>query len=215
MAYFFSRTLHTFKRVPCWSPDTPSGRVCVPANRNPKDPGGLKSKTRRSALTMNVPMVSAVMQAVSERADGHRPCQGRAASPFISSPKPVGTGRRKMFRRVKNHKGFVTSDFQSADRGHPGLTLLAWKIAPRHSTMAVTHDGTGTGRLLACHQRGLPGQPPGPRHPRHRLHDPLLELSTPPRAPPEGGQLHSSGPASFNRPATFSGRASASFVFPQ
>ena len=53
-----------------------------------------------------------------------------------------------MVRRVKNYKaGFVSSD-SNLRLGDTLADVLALKERTGHSTMAVTDDGTGTGKLL-------------------------------------------------------------------
>ena len=63
MAYFFSEPSHTFSEyllVPGYS-----SAECVPANVTLKTPVVKFKRGEECPLTMNVPMVSAVMQAVS------------------------------------------------------------------------------------------------------------------------------------------------------
>lgn len=63
MAYFFQEPSHTFSEyllVPGYSSEH-----CIPANVSLKTPVVRFKKGEECPLTMNVPMVSAVMQAVS------------------------------------------------------------------------------------------------------------------------------------------------------
>ena len=63
MAYFFSEPSRTFSEyllVPGYS-----SAECIPANVSLKTPVVKYRRGEEPALTMNVPMVSAVMQAVS------------------------------------------------------------------------------------------------------------------------------------------------------
>ena len=75
MAYFFQEPSHTFSEyllVPGYSSED-----CIPANVSLEDAGGQASRRERNAaLTMNIPMVSAVMQAVSGEQMAHCPGQG-------------------------------------------------------------------------------------------------------------------------------------------
>jgi len=144
MAYFFKEPSHTFSEyllVPGYS-----SADCIPANVSLKTPVVKYKKGEECPLTMNVPMVSAVMQAVSGEEMGIGLAkEGGIAFIFVSQPIEQ---QAAMVRRVKNHKaGFVTSD--SNLRVTDTLAdVLALKEARGHSTMAVTDDGTGTGKLL-------------------------------------------------------------------
>ena len=144
MAYFFSEPSHTFSEyllVPGYSSSD-----CIPANVSLKTPVVKFRKGEDCPLTMNVPMVSAVMQAVSGEQMGIGLAkEGGIAFIFVSQPVEQ---QAEMVRRVKNYKaGFVTSD--SNLRVEDTLAdVLALKERSGHSTMAVTDDGTGTGRLL-------------------------------------------------------------------
>ena len=144
MAYFFEEPSHTFSEyllVPGYS-----SAECVPANVSLKTPIVKFRRGEEPTLTANVPMVSAVMQAVSGDEMGIALArEGGVAFIFVSQPIEQ---QAEMVRRVKNYKaGFVTSDSNL----RPDCTLndvLALKEKSGHSTMAVTEDGTGTGRLL-------------------------------------------------------------------
>ena len=63
MAYYFTETSHTFNEyllVPGYS-----SSECVPANVTLKTPLVKFKKGEESAITMSIPMVSAIMQSVS------------------------------------------------------------------------------------------------------------------------------------------------------
>ena len=144
MAYFFSEPSRTFSEyllVPGYS-----SAECVPANVSLKTPVVKFKKGEECPLTMNVPMVSAVMQAVSgERMGIGLAREGGIAFIFVSQPVEQ---QADMVRRVKNYKaGFVTSD-SNLRIGDTLADVLALKERSGHSTMAVTDDGTGTGKLL-------------------------------------------------------------------
>ena len=144
MAYFFSEPSRTFSEyllVPGYS-----SSECVPANVSLKTPVVKFKKGEECPLTMNVPMVSAVMQAVSGEKMGIALArEGGIAFIFVSQPVEQ---QAEMVRRVKNYKaGFVTSD-SNLRIGDTLADVLALKERSGHSTMAVTDDGTGTGKLL-------------------------------------------------------------------
>ncbi|MCI8689839.1 MAG: IMP dehydrogenase [Oscillibacter sp.] len=144
MAYFFqepSRTFSEYLLVPGYS-----SADCIPANVSLKTPVVKYRKGEECPLTMNVPMVSAVMQAVSgEKMGVGLAKEGGIAFIYVSQPVEEQAG---MVRRVKGYKaGFVTSDsnLRLTDTLEDVLEL---KERTGHSTMAVTDDGTGTGKLL-------------------------------------------------------------------
>ena len=144
LAYFFPEPSHTFSEyllVPGYS-----GENCIPANVSLKTPVVKYRKGEECPLTMNVPMVSAVMQAVSGDQMGIALArEGGIAFIYVSQPIEQ---QAAMVRKVKAHKaGFVTSDSNL----RPDNTLadvLALKERTGHSTMAVTEDGTPEGRLV-------------------------------------------------------------------
>ena len=144
MAYFFQEPSHTFSEyllVPGYSSEH-----CIPANVSLKTPVVRFKKGEECPLTMNVPMVSAVMQAVSGEQMGIALAkEGGIAFIYVSQSIE---SQAAMVRRVKNYKaGFVISD--SNLRVTDTLAdVLALKQRTGHSTMAVTEDGTGTGKLL-------------------------------------------------------------------
>ena len=138
MAYFFKEASHTFSEyllVPGYS-----SAECIPANVSLTTPVVKYKKGEECPLTMNVPMVSAVMQAVSgEKMGVALAKEGGIAFVFVSQPIDQ---QAEMVRRVKNTKaGFVISD--SNLRITDTLAdVLALKERSGHSTMAVTADGT-------------------------------------------------------------------------
>ena len=144
MAYFFnepSRTFSEYLLVPGYSDEN-----CIPANVSLKTPVVKYRKGEECPLTMNIPMVSAVMQAVSGEKMGIALArEGGIAFIYVSQPIEQ---QAEMVRKVKAYKaGFVYSD--SNLRSTDTLAdVLALKERTGHSTMAVTDDGTGTGKLL-------------------------------------------------------------------
>ncbi len=144
MAYFFpepSRTFSEYLLVPGYS-----SADCIPANVSLKTPVVKYRKGEECPLTMNVPMVSAVMQAVSgEKMGVGLAKEGGIAFIYVSQPIDE---QADMVRRVKGYKaGFVTSD-SNLRLTDTLADVLALKEQTGHSTMAVTDDGTGTGKLL-------------------------------------------------------------------
>ncbi|MGA2477774.1 MAG: IMP dehydrogenase [Spirochaetia bacterium] len=103
-------------------------------------------KGEESSLRLNIPLASAIMQAVSDHGMAIALARsGGIAFIFVSQPIEQ---QAEMVVRVKKFKaGFVASDSNI----RPEATLrdvLALRERTGHTTMAVTADGTPTGRLL-------------------------------------------------------------------
>lgn len=144
MAYYFSEPSRTFSEyllVPGYS-----ATDCVPANVSLRTPIVKFKKGEQSALYANIPMVSAIMQAVSDDRMAIALAQEGGIS-FIYGSQTIES-EAAMVSRVKSYKaGFIVSDSNL----RPEQTLndvLALKERSGHSTMAVTDDGTATGKLL-------------------------------------------------------------------
>ena len=144
MAIYINEPSHTFNEyllIPGYS-----SSECVPANVSLKTPLVKFKKGEQSAITLNIPMVSAIMQSVS----GDRLAIALAKSggvSFIYGSQSVAD-EAAMVARAKAYKaGFVSSDSNLS----PDATLadvLALKEKTGHSTVAVTEDGTANGRLV-------------------------------------------------------------------
>ena len=144
MARFFEEPSHTFNEyllVPGYS-----SKECVPANVSLRTPVVKFKKGEEPALSMNIPLVSAIMQSVSNDTMAVALAKEGGIS-FIYGSQSI-EAEAAMVARAKNYKaGFVTSDSNIK----PDQTLadiLALKERTGHSTMAVTHDGTANGKLL-------------------------------------------------------------------
>lgn len=145
MAYYFeqhSRTFGEYLLVPGYS-----SSECVPDAVSLKTPLVKYRKGQEECpLTMSIPMVSAIMQSVSgDELAIALARQGGVA--FIYGSQSIES-EADMVRRVKSYKkGFVTSDSNLK----PSATLadvLALKEKTGHSTVAITEDGSPTGKLL-------------------------------------------------------------------
>lgn len=136
-----SRTFSEYLLVPGYS-----GKECVVENVSLKTPVVKFKKGEESSLTMNIPLVSAVMQSVSD--DGMAVALAKAGGiSFIFASQSI-ENQAAMIKRVKSHKaGFVKSD--SNIRPDQTLTdILKLKEKSGHSTVAVTDDGTPGGKVL-------------------------------------------------------------------
>ena len=123
-----------------------SSTECVPANVSLKTPLCKFRRGEQSPLEMNIPLVSAIMQAVSDDRLAVALAQEGGVS-FIFGSQTI-ENQAAMVRRVKAYKaGFVRSDSNIT----PDATLadvVALKERTGHSTVAVTDDGTPDGRLV-------------------------------------------------------------------
>ena len=144
MAYYFSEPSHTFNEyllVPGYS-----SAECIPYNVSLRTPIVKYKKGEESALYANIPMVSAIMQAVSDDRMAIALAQEGGIS-FIFGSQSIES-EAAMVSRVKSYKaGFIVSD----SNVKPDTTLeevLKLKERTGHSTMAVTDDGTANGKLL-------------------------------------------------------------------
>jgi IMP dehydrogenase len=99
-----------------------------------------------SPLRINIPIVSAIMQSVSD--DGMAIALARSGGlSFIYCSQPIES-QAEMVRRAKHYKaGFVTSDSNVMPNARLS-DVLSIKARTGHSTLAVTDDGTAHGKLL-------------------------------------------------------------------
>ena len=146
MAYFFEEPSHTFDEyllIPGYT-----GPDCIPANVNLQTPVVRynKKKGEKCPLTMNIPMTSAVMQAVSDDKLAVALAKEGGIS-FIYGSQTI-ENQAAMVARVKAYKaGFVTSDTNI----RPEQTLEELMNAINetgHSTVAVTENGEANGKLV-------------------------------------------------------------------
>ncbi|MDR1796925.1 MAG: IMP dehydrogenase [Clostridiales Family XIII bacterium] len=144
MASYFdepSRTFNEYLLVPGYS-----SAECVPAAVDLSTPIVRFRKGEEPGLKANIPLVSAVMQAVSD--DGMAIALAKEGGiAFIFGSQSI-ENQAAMVRRVKDHKaGFVRSD----SNVRPDQTLadiLVLKEKNGHSTVAVTEDGTAEGKIV-------------------------------------------------------------------
>lgn len=145
MAYYFkepSRTFGEYLLVPGYS-----SAECIPSNVSLKTPlVKFKKGQEPCPLSLNIPLVSAIMQSVSDDKMAVALAKEGGIS-FIYGSQSIES-EAAMVARVKNYKaGFVTSDSNIS----PEATLadvLALKEKTGHSTVAVTDDGTTNGKLV-------------------------------------------------------------------
>jgi len=144
MAFYYdqpSRTFSEYLLVPGYS-----SADCIPENVTLKTPVVKFKKGEKPGLTMNIPLVSAIMQSVSD--DNLAIALAREGGiSFLFGSQSI-EDQAAMVRRVKSHKaGFVSSDSNiRPDQTLRDILLLKEKTG--HSTVAVTDDGTPSGKLI-------------------------------------------------------------------
>lgn len=144
MAFYYdepSRTFSEYLLVPSYS-----GENCIPGNVNLRTAVTKFKKGQVPALSMNIPLVSAIMQSVSGDRLGVALAKEGGIS-FIYCSQSIES-EAAMVAKVKSYKaGFVTSDSNI----RPDQTLedlLALKEKTGHSTTAITDDGTPQGKVV-------------------------------------------------------------------
>ena len=144
MAFYYNEPSHTFSEyllVPGYSDSR-----CQPKNVSLKTPLVKFKKGEQPAISLNIPLVSAIMQSVSNDTLAVALAKEGGVS-FIYGSQSVAD-QAEMVRKVKAYKaGFVYSDSNLS----PNNTLadvLKLKEKTKHSTIAITKDGTPNGKLV-------------------------------------------------------------------
>ena len=145
MAYYYPEPSHTFSEyllIPGYTSEE-----CIPDRVSLRTPLVKYRKGQEECpISMNIPLTSAVMQSVSNDTLAIALAKEGGIS-FIFGSQSIES-QAAMVAKVKSHKaGFVVS----ASNLTPDATLadvLALKEKNGFSTVAVTEDGTATGKLL-------------------------------------------------------------------
>ena len=145
MAYYYPEPSHTFSEyllIPGYTSEE-----CVPDRVSLRTPlVKYRPGEEEPAISLNVPLTSAVMQSVSNDTLAIALAKEGGIS-FIFGSQSIES-QAEMVRKVKGYKaGFVTS----ASNLTPEATLadvLALKAKNGFSTVAITEDGTANGKLL-------------------------------------------------------------------
>ena len=136
-----SRTFSEYLLVPGYS-----SKECTIENVNLAVPAVKYKKGEEPSIKMNIPLTSAIMQSVSDDRMAVALAKEGGIS-FIFCSQTI-ENQAAMIKRVKSHKaGFVKSDSNI----RPDQTLadiLALKEKSGHSTVAVTEDGTSSGKIV-------------------------------------------------------------------
>ena len=145
MAYYYPEPSHTFSEyllVPGYTAED-----CVPDNVSLKTPLVRYRKGQEECpISLNIPMVSAIMQSVSNDTLAIALAKEGGLS-FIFGSQSIES-EAEMVRRVKSSKaGFVPSASNLTPE-HTLADVLALKEENGFSTVAVTEDATPNGKLL-------------------------------------------------------------------
>ena len=136
-----SRTFNEYLLVPGYT-----SKECRVENVSLKTPVVKFKKGEEPALSANIPLVSAVMQAVSNDTMAVALAKEGGIS-FIFGSQTI-ENQAKMIKKVKAYKaGFVKSDSNL----RPDQTLadvLELKARRGHTTIAITEDGTAEGKIV-------------------------------------------------------------------
>lgn len=136
-----SRTFHEYLLLPGLTT-----KAHVPASVSLKTPLAKFKRGQKSRAYLNIPFTSAAMQAVSGE-DLSIALARKGGCSFVFCSQSIES-QAEMVRKVKDHKaGFVESDSNLP----PHATLkdaVDLRRKTGHSTIAVTEDGTGSGKLL-------------------------------------------------------------------
>ena len=144
MAYYYnepSRTFNEYLLIPGYT-----GEDCIPANVDLRTPLVKYKKGEEPAITLNIPMISAIMQSVSNDTLAIALAKEGGMS-FIYGSQSI-EDQAAMVARVKNYKsGFVVSA-SNVTPDHTLADILNLKARNGFSTVAVTEDGSPNGKLL-------------------------------------------------------------------
>ena len=145
MAHYMSEPSRTFSEyllIPGYTSEE-----CIPSNVSLRTPlTKYRKGLEEPAISLNIPLVSAVMQSVSNDTLAIALAKEGGIS-FIFGSQSI-ENQAAMVRRVKNHKaGFVVSASNLTPE-HTLADVLDLKAANGFSTVAITEDGTATGKLL-------------------------------------------------------------------
>jgi IMP dehydrogenase len=121
-------------------------KECTPDNVSLKTPIVKFHKGEKAEIELNIPFVSAIMQAVSDDKLAIALARNGGLS-FIFASQPIES-QAEMVRKVKKYKsGFVISDANLTPQ-HTLRDVITLKNQIGHSTIGITIDGTSNGKLL-------------------------------------------------------------------
>ena len=136
-----SRTFNEFLLLPNLTDER-----CLPSNVSLRTPLVKYREGEEAKYYANVPMVSAIMQAVSGEEMGISLAREGGVA-FIYGSQSIES-QAKMVRHVKKHKaGFVVSD-SNVKSGTPLREVIELVNKTGHSTVIITEDGTARGKFI-------------------------------------------------------------------
>ena len=145
MAYYYSEPSHTFSEyllIPGYTSED-----CIPDKVSLRTPlTKFRKGQEEPAISLNIPMTSAIMQSVSNDSLAIALAKEGGLS-FIFGSQSIES-QAQMVAKVKGYKaGFVVSA-SNLTPAHTLQDVLALKEENGFSTVAVTQDGTANGKLL-------------------------------------------------------------------
>ena len=145
MAHYMSEPSRTFSEyllIPGYTSED-----CIPDKVSLRTPlTKYRKGVEEPAISLNIPMTSAIMQSVSNDTLAIALAKEGGLS-FIFGSQSIES-QAAMVARVKGHKaGFVVSASNLTPE-HTLADVLALKASNGFSTVAITDDGTATGKLL-------------------------------------------------------------------
>ena len=145
MAYYYHEPSHTFSEyllIPGYTSED-----CIPANVSLRTPlVKYRKGVEEPSISLNIPLTSAVMQSVSNDTLAIALAKEGGIS-FIFGSQSIES-QAAMVAKVKGYKaGFVVSA-SNLTPDHTLADVLALKEENGFSTVAITDDGTATGKLL-------------------------------------------------------------------
>ena len=144
MAHYYpepSRTFSEYLLIPGYTSED-----CVPDNVSLRTPLTKFRKGEEPAISLNIPLTSAIMQSVSNDSLAIALAKEGGLS-FIFGSQTIES-QAEMVAKVKGHKaGFVVSASNLTPENDLN-DVLALKAQNGFSTVAITDDGTANGKLL-------------------------------------------------------------------
>lgn len=136
-----SRTFNEFLLIPNLTDER-----CIPTNVDLKTPLVKFKRGEEPKYSANIPMVSAIMQAVSGEKMAIALAREGGCS-FIYGSQSIES-QAAMVKRVKKHKaGFIYSD-SNVKSGTPLREVIELVKKTGHSTVTITEDGTPNGKFI-------------------------------------------------------------------
>ena len=144
MAFYYSEPSRTFSEyllIPGYSSED-----CIPDRVSLRTPLVKYRKGEEPAISLNIPMTSAIMQSVSNDTLAIALAKEGGLS-FIFGSQSIES-QAAMVARVKGYKAGFVASASNLTPSHTLQDVLALKEENGFSTVAITDDGTANGKLL-------------------------------------------------------------------